>query len=493
MLPFFLRENSYLAIDNILNHLDQVYMNLSFRTFWATKLILLISISSFAQIKYQKTIKEALQKAAAEDKPVFVHAGMSARLMGMPVKTVSDQPEIADFYNKNFVNYLIPSDSPEFADYRARYQISSYPILFFLNAEEELIYKSPKPASTSKEFITYGQQALDRLKSGNSLFAYANKYKSGTIGKSQLKEYIKLRIEAGLYDNSQLLDQYIDSLTVGDLNDYQEVLFIFQAAPIAFGKAYRVAFTNQKVVDSIYKTEPVNERVEMNNRIISNTFNTAVAEKDRTMLNNLRTFILNINRPNYKEGNEQVALKSLAFYKAVADTAQYFTTALHYYDQYYMRQNTDSLRTLALKNQQARDEMKANIERMNARAKKKPKRNAADSAAVRVVTTRTVTIAGTNSRVASTLNSIAWDFYTMGTRNMNYLTKALQWSIRSIEIDPDPAYYDTLAHLFYRMGLVDEAVLNQNKAIALLMNLPAQKQQLEDAKAEATKMRERRL
>lgn len=81
----------------------------------------------------------------------------------------------------------------------------------------------------------------------------------------------------------------------------------------------------------------------------------------------------------------------------------------------------------------------------------------------------------------------------MRTHNMNYLTKALQWSKRSIEIDPDPAYYDTLAHIFYRMGLFDEAILNRNKAIALLMKNPEQKKQLEDARTEVTKMQERSL
>lgn len=454
--------------------------------------MLFISISSFAQINYQKTLKGALEKAAAEHMPVFIHAGMPRMLMGMQVKTLSDQPEIADFYNKNFVNYLIPSDSPEFADYRARYQINSFPVLFFVNAEEQLISKSPRPANSIKEYIAYGQEALDRLKSGNSLFTYEQKYKAGTLGKSQLKEYIKLRILSGIYDNSQILDRYIDLLTVAELDNYQEVLFIFQAAPLAFGKAYKIASTNQKLVDSIYRTEPVNDRISMNNRIISNTFNTAVAKKDYKILNDLNTFIQNTYRQNYLEGHEQVNLKSMAFYKAVNDTTRYYSTAQFYYDQYYMLQNVDSLRKLALKNIQAREEMKMSMEKSKAFAKNKPNRTAQPGAVVRVVT-RTVTLSGTNSNVANALNSIAWDFYTMGTRNRNNLSKALQWSMRSIEIDPDPAYYDTLAHIFYRMGLFDEAVLNQNKAVALLMKIPEQKKQLEDAKTEVAKMQERTL
>jgi len=468
-------------------------MNLSFRIFWATKLILLISISSFAQIKYQKTFNEALEKASAGKMLVFVHAGMSRRIMEMKVSSLSDQPRIANFYNKNFVNYLIPSDSPEFADYLARYQISSYPALFFLNAEGQLVYRAPRAAMSSDEFIAYGQEALDAFKSGKSLSAYEQKHKAGKLSIEELKEYVQMRIKAGLFDNSELADRYIASLTIGQLDNYQEILFILETGPLAYGKAYKLAYTNVKITDSIYKNEPPQKRIDINNRIISNTFNAAVAKRDYNMLNNLNNFIRAIHSRNYRQANEQATLKSLAFYKALNDTTNYYSTALNYYDQYHMRQNVDSLRKLAIKNQEARDEMSMSMASLKSQANKKPVRTPPSGQNITTVVTRTVTIAGTNSRVANELNSIAWDFYTMRTHNMNYLTKALQWSKRSIEIDPDPAYYDTLAHIFYRMGLFDEAILNQNKAIALLMKNPEQKKQLEDARTEVTKMQERSL
>jgi hypothetical protein len=468
-------------------------MNLSIRILAATKLMLLISLSGLAQINYQKTLNGALEKAATSNKPVFVHIGLPKMMMGMPVKSLSDRPEIADFYNEHFVNYLMPADSPEFGDYRERYQLNSFPALFFLNADGNLIYKSPKPAGSAKEYIAYGQETLDRIKSGKSLFAYEQKYKDGALNKEQLKEYIQLRTQSGLFDNSELAERYVEFLTIAQLNDYQDVLFILKAGPLAFGKAYRMAFTNTKITDSIYRYEPADERIAMNNRIISNTFNTAVAKKDYSMLNNVVTFIRNTHGKNYSEANNQATLKSLAFYKAVKDTINFYSTASYYYDRHYMRQNVDSLRKLALKNQQARDEFKASMEKSQALAKKRPDPPAQPNSNIVRVVTRRVIVPGTNNIVANALNSIAWDFYTMGTRNMNHLSKALQWSMRSIEIDPAPAHYDTLAHIFYRMGLFDEALLNQNKAIALLMKIPDQKKQLANAQAEAAKMQERTL
>jgi hypothetical protein len=468
-------------------------MNLSFKIICAMKLSLFVSLTAFAQISYQKTFKVALQKATESNKPLFVNVGMPRQTTGVPVRSLADDPEVVDFYNKQFVNYLAAGDSPEFAAYKERYQLSSFPALFFLTAEGKLIYKSPKPASSAKEYVSYAQEALDRIKSGNSLSAYEEKHAAGGLSREELKKYITLRIQSGIFDNADLVERYVGFLTVAEFDDYQEVLFLLNAGPVAFGRAYGLAFTNRKITDSIYKYEPLNDRIAINNRIIGNTFNAAVAKKDHNLLNSLSTFIKNTHRPNFQEGIKQSTLKSLAFYKAVNDTNSYYSTAQYYYDQHYMQQNIDSLRKQSLKNRQARDEMKAIMEKSKAAGKMNPGPPVQSGrTVVRVVTTR-VTVPGTNSSVANTLNSIAWDFYTMGTRNINHLSKAMQWSMRSIEIDPAPEHYDTLAHIFYRMGLFDEAILNQNKAIALLTKMPDQKQQLAEAKAQVAKMRERKL
>lgn len=39
------------------------------------------------------------------------------------------------------------------------------------------------------------------------------------------------------------------------------------------------------------------------------------------------------------------------------------------------------------------------------------------------------------------------------------------WSRRSIELTPLSGYYDTLAHILYRMGYYEEAVKTQETAI----------------------------
>lgn len=468
-------------------------MNLSFKILGTAKILLFLSLSGSAQIKYEKTYQDALQKAASGNKIIFINVGTPQQMMGMKFRTLSDDPNVADFYNNNFVSYNMTVNAPEFPDYRERYQLTSFPALFFLNAAGSLIYKAPRHPGSVEDFLAYAREAQDRAGSGRSLSDYEQKYKSGTIGKEELKDYIRLKIQSGLFDNSELADRYVDHLTIAELSDYQNILFILQAGPVAYGKAYKFAYTDGKTADSIYRTEPVDQRITMNNRIIGNTLRAAVAKKDHNLFNNLTSFIRNIYGRNYRDAENEILIKSIAFYKAINDTTKFYLSATRYYDQQYMGQNVDSLRKIAVKNQQTRDDFSASISQAGIKKRPAPQGASGLQSSVVTVVRRTVTVPGANSVVANALNAIAWEFYTTGTRNINHLSKAMQWSIRSIQIDPSPAHYDTLAHIFYRMGLFDEALLNQKKAIALLTGMHDQKQQLAEAKAEAEKMKQRTL
>jgi hypothetical protein len=69
--------------------------------------------------------------------------------------------------------------------------------------------------------------------------------------------------------------------------------------------------------------------------------------------------------------------------------------------------------------------------------------------------------------VANALNNAAYSFYTLGTTNFNYLVKALTWARRSVELNPTPENYDTLAHIMYRLKFYEDAVVTQATAIEL--------------------------
>jgi tetratricopeptide (TPR) repeat protein len=66
------------------------------------------------------------------------------------------------------------------------------------------------------------------------------------------------------------------------------------------------------------------------------------------------------------------------------------------------------------------------------------------------------------------LNSVAWDFYEKVT-DLMAIKKALCWSKRSLEISPEKhEYWDTYAHLLYKLGRKNKAILAQKKAIKFM-------------------------
>ncbi|WP_316810995.1 hypothetical protein [Pedobacter heparinus] len=442
---------------------------------------------SFAQISYEKNFNTALKKAAETKRPVFLNIGPISK---STVKSAINSKEVVQFYNKNFVNYAVSFPDSEAAAFMRKYQLKMLPAYIFLDANGTLIAKGAKSSSASKHYLDLANQALNKHSSGSSLADYEEKYKTGNLSKDLLKEYISARQQLGLSDNAKLIDEYVDFLTIGAFNDYNEVLFVLRAGPFAYGKAYKLAYTNRKIVDSIYKTLSLRERIDLNNCIIKNTQDEAVATKNSTLANSLSNYVRGTYSKNYTAANKQATYLLLNYYKAVKDTNNYYRQAQYYYDQYYMKITADSIQKVTKKLQDKKDSVTiASKERVAAIEKKYP--------VTATRTTYTYTSLSYNTdpakSLAMILNNAAWDFYMLGTRNINYLTKALLWSKRALELSPTAEYYDTMAHIFYRMQLYDEALLNQSKAIELAGKQKNAKDRLVRFKAAAEKMKQRQL
>lgn len=97
-----------------------------------------------------------LSKAKAEKKLVFLDAYATwcgpCKLMERNVFTDKD---VAEFYNKNFINARIDMEKGEGREIAAKYGIRSYPTLLFLNGEGEVVGKELGYLNT-KDFLSLG-------------------------------------------------------------------------------------------------------------------------------------------------------------------------------------------------------------------------------------------------------------------------------------------------------------------------------------------------
>jgi len=435
-----------------------LYIDLKLSVMIASLLVLFVFKAGSQTIKFDHSLEKAMELSKQTGKPIFLFIDV----ITPPVRSFKSGLEDADVakrFNASFINVKLPRDSSS-SKYLKNYYIRSFPAFIFLDKRGNMLYRSHGNFSSPEVFRKLADNALNKAGSGETLSSFEDRYKAGQLAAPEIKEYIKLKQELGLNNNAELIDAYVDSLPVSALNDYQTVLFILKAGPLVYGKAYKLAYTNSKIVDSIYSQEDREDRVAINNTIINNSFRKAVAEKDLKLATSIATYSQNTYRKeNIMEGYKSYQTYMLSYYKAVKDTSNYLRQASRFYNNYYYRISADSAMKLDAKKREA--------------AMKKASQNRVSAPPAGEIPTKYKQISSYSqtsvrtTSVANTLNSAAWEFYLTGTRNQEHLINAIKWSRRSIELSPVYAYYDTLAHLLYRYGFTSEAEAMQKEAVKL--------------------------
>lgn len=430
-------------------------------------------VTSGQIINFQKNYEKALALAQQENKPIAIIIipntpqtvlPESRQMMRVNILETLNEKEVANKFNNSFINYKIEYQLFD-ADSTAKrliatYNIKSFPAFIFIDSKGGLLLKDYGASTSSEKYLLMAYKAIEASKQ-KSIAEYDAEYQAGKYDKAFLKEYILKRQSLDIGANASIVEKYVDFLTIADLNDYNEVLFILKAGPFYDGKAYKLAYLNKNIFDSIYKNESLSERQKINNAIIDNSFNDAVANKSIIKANYVATFVRGTWGNNYQEAAKQYALKMIQYYYAVKDTSNYLRQASYYYDQYYMNISVDSIKKIESNNL---EKIKESL------LKTLPKPSTLDtsySKNVRVVRQSFITASSRSNSVATELNNAAYNFYLTKTKNTTYLTKAMLWSKRSIEIAETAAYYDTLAHLVYVLGFYSEAESTQTKALEL--------------------------
>ncbi len=443
---------------------------------------LLFSINAYGQkIKFYDNIDAGLAKARQTKKPMFVMVGpLGLTTDFKPAGTIKFEPgidnkEVVELYTSKFVNVNINIADSAIVAFRKFYpqKVDPYPTYLFFDHKGGLLYKGiPVITSTSKPYIDVANAALAAM-SGNTISKYEELRSAGKLNKQGLKDYILLKEKLGLYDNAKLIDEYVEQMTIKEFDNYNEILFIMNAGPIAYGKTYNLCYTNsRKLMDSLYKTEPSAVRTAINRHIMDNTRVEAIRTKNANLAQQLAGFRSRVSTDpkNYQYGNKLYSWEMVNYYYEVKDTANYFRQAIQYCENYYMHITADTIKKLRDKSME--DSRKASLERlkaMNPNAKLGTVVTADTQGKVRRTVVTSIVSTGTVANdVPSVLNNVAYNFYTLGTRDPANLTKALLWVKRAINLSPgNHAYFDTMAHLLYRLDLVDEAIINQNKAVQL--------------------------
>lgn len=395
--------------------------------------LFLLPVVLFAQkLNYNPSLKSTLLLAQYSKKGVFVIIN-SENINNERQNLLFNDAEVVNKINKAFVTYETNYTDTALSAIINYYNIRECPTYIFLHSNMELFYRSLEFDASKERFLDILKNAEEAAQQ-TTIKKAKEDYLKDTSDITKLKQLIDVLKKQGVTNNAYYIEQYAKKLSPASFDDYQTVLYILEAGPIINGIAYRKAFANRVITDSIFRKEPGPKRAFILNVISNNTMVTAIKTICLADAQNTANFHKNQWQNNQYNGQKIYNEKMLFYYNSIKDTVNYFRIATDHYDKYYMSIRIDSIENLKLQ------------EKTDSTLRFKPGWKA--------------------KSFPDGLNEVAWNFYSSGTKNREQLLKAIKWSKRSIKLDPNPNNFDTLAHLFYAMQDFKKATKIQEMALS---------------------------
>ncbi len=186
--------------------------------------------------------KDAMAKAKAEDKLVFVDA--FAKWCG-PCKTMAKnvftQQKVGDFFNTSFINVKLDMEESDGVTFGHKYTVTAYPTLFFLDGDGKVI-KNIKGGQQADGLIALGEDAIKKNdKSGK----FQEKYDAGDRSYELVYNYVKA-LNAASKPSLKISNDYLNSNPT--ITDEQKMKFILEAAVDADSKLFEQVISNKSKI-----------------------------------------------------------------------------------------------------------------------------------------------------------------------------------------------------------------------------------------------------
>ena len=227
-------------------------------------LLLIVSMISCSTVYCQEGVnfeKESwsntLAKAKAENKIVFVDAYTTwcGPCKMMDAKTFPDE-KVGNFFNKNFINIKVDAEKGDGLIIAEKYKIISYPTLFFVNCDGELVHSS-FGARTPEELIELGEKVIVMVTDPNKNFLSMEKrYQTGERGSEFLKNYTYVLFERRM-DHQHVFDDYVK--TQSNLLTEDNIKFIFDFFRKSSDPYYKFIIKHKAEFDKVVGKKTIDE------------------------------------------------------------------------------------------------------------------------------------------------------------------------------------------------------------------------------------------
>lgn len=205
---------------------------------------------------YNASFKDALAKAKAQDKLVFIDAYTTwcgpCKAMA---KTVFKEKVVGDFYNSNFVNLKIDMEKGEGPQLAQKYKVRAYPTFLFLDGDGKVVVES-KGRKRTKQFINLGKAALKKFDKSAPL---GEEYEKGNRKPEFLKKYALALVRAKK-PHLKVANEYLK--TQKDLTTEDNLNAIFVFATEADSKVFSLLLKHKKAITKLHSVKAVEQAIE---------------------------------------------------------------------------------------------------------------------------------------------------------------------------------------------------------------------------------------
>ena len=425
-----------------------------------SSLYLFLISSTNAQVNFESfsSFEKMLSQAQKDNKLVFVQVESKdcGQCNDVAQKGLSGTA-LKEKFAVNFVSIFVKQDDALYKQIIIKTDLSALSMgSLFFDADGYLLLKITSTTSSPMAYLEYADRAIS-LSKNNVLKNLTTQYQKGENDSQFLKRLIEEKNKAD-FDTYSLVDEFINSQSMKQLGTLENAkLILEQGLPLeSKGRKLLYALFPNKTIDSIFAAHSLQERVKINNKIITSTRKIAVMNSDKNLAYQLSNFISK-TYDNWEKGSFFSQSFLLKFYRDIIDTTSYLKTAESFANYNLMALSIDTLK-------------RRNDGERNAMFEQKRKEQNGSSS-------MSFSYAPFYLKYAEELNNTAYGVFTF-TDDLEKLAKALKWSKRSMEISEalsmaesrkqNPYFMDTYARLLHRLGKRGEAIETQTKAIEIL-------------------------
>lgn len=228
---------------------------------------------------FHGTWAEALAKATAEDKLIFVDA--YAEWCGpckVMAKNVFTTQKAGNFFNENFICLKIDMEKPENGEFASKFPVSAYPTLMFIGGNNKLVIKQVGAMSVDG-LLDFGKKGLAaQMPSVN----YEEVYGGGNREPKFLFDYVRWLNRTGK-PSLKVTNEYFATQT--DLTTPFNLRFLLEGAIEADSRVFDQFVQHRTQITAQEGAGKVDNRIEM---ACKNTVRKAIEFKQETLLNDAK-------------------------------------------------------------------------------------------------------------------------------------------------------------------------------------------------------------